>query len=139
MNDKQQLAVMGAEMAEQQQQPMCMAKRIEELEAQVRVMAGLLRDAKPYMDHRGGSGPNGYAQLSREIDAALAGKLPERVAPEGWSLVPDMPTPEMCEAFHKADADWEDGWAFDDSGNRHESPVYQWIAMLNAAPKPEAK
>lgn len=79
MNDKQQLAAMGAEMAEQQQQPMCMAKRIEELEAQVRVMAGLLRDAKPYMDHRGWAGPNGYAQLSREIDSALAGKLPEPV------------------------------------------------------------
>ena len=33
MNDKQQLAAMGAEMADRQQ-PMCMAKRIEELEAQ---------------------------------------------------------------------------------------------------------
>lgn len=78
MNDKIQLAAMGEHMAEQQQQPMCMAKRIEELEAQVRVMAGLLREARPYMDHRGGAGPKGYAQLSREIDAALAGKLPEQ-------------------------------------------------------------
>lgn len=89
MNDKQQLAAMGEHMAEQvvqvvqetQAQPLCMAKRIEELEAQVRVMAGLLREAKPYMDHRGGAGPKGYAQLSREIDAALTGKLPE---PEGF-------------------------------------------------------
>ena len=50
MNDKQQLAAMGAEMAEQQQQPLCMAKRIEELEAQARVMAGLLREATSWMD-----------------------------------------------------------------------------------------
>lgn len=138
MNDKKQLAAMGAEMEEKQQQPMCMAKRIEELEAQVRGTADLLREAKPYMDHRGGgAGIKRYSKLLREIDAALAGKMPTPVVPEGWSLVPDMPTPEMCAAFHKADADWEDGWAFDDNGNRHESPVYQWIAMLNAAPSPD--
>ena len=35
MNDKQQLAAMGEHLAEQPQ-PLCMAKRIEELEAQVR-------------------------------------------------------------------------------------------------------
>ena len=76
MNDKQQLAAIGAEMAEQQQQPMCMAKRIEELEAQVRVMAGLLREARPYMDHRGGAGVKGYTKLTRDIDVALASKMP---------------------------------------------------------------
>ena len=75
MNDKQQLAAMGEHLSEQL--PMCMAKRIEELEAQVRGTADLLREAKPYMDHRGGgAGPKGYTQLSREIDDALAGKLP---------------------------------------------------------------
>ena len=76
MNDKIQLAAMGAEMAEQQQQPLCMAKRIEELEGQVRGMTGLLRDAKPYMDHGNGAGVKGYIQISKKIDAALAGKLP---------------------------------------------------------------
>lgn len=44
MNDKQQLAAMGEHLAEQQ--PLCMAKRIEELEAQVRVMAELLQKAR---------------------------------------------------------------------------------------------
>ena len=78
MNDKQQLAAMGEHMAEQAAQPMCMAKRIEELEAQVRVMAGLLREARPYMDHRGGAGVKGYTKLTRDIDVALAGKLPEQ-------------------------------------------------------------
>ena len=38
MNDRQQLAAMGEHLAEQQQQPLCMAKRIEELEAQVRAL-----------------------------------------------------------------------------------------------------
>lgn len=55
---------------------------------------------------------------------------------EGWQLVPRIPTDVMKKAFHQADSDWEDGYAFDDQGNRHDSPVYQWIAMLNAAPKP---
>ncbi|QDB73843.1 hypothetical protein KE335_gp12 [Aeromonas phage 2_D05] len=96
MNDKQQLAAMGEHMAEQS---MCMAKRIEALEAQVRALT----------------------------------------LPEGWQLVPHMPTPDMCAAFHRADSDWEDGWAFDGNGNRHHSPVYQWVAMLAAAPRPEAK
>ena len=44
MNDKIQLAAMGEHLAEQQ--PMCMAKRIEELEAQVRVMAELLLELR---------------------------------------------------------------------------------------------
>ena len=74
MNDKKQLAAMGAHLADQQ--PLCMAKRIEELETQVLVMAGLLREAKPYMDHGNGAGVKGYIQISKKIDAALAGKLP---------------------------------------------------------------
>lgn len=77
MNDKQQLAAMGEHIAEQEGQPMCMAKLVEELEAQVRglksanlswqaeyedvgskcyemeekvrVMADLLRDARRYV------------------------------------------------------------------------------------------
>lgn len=138
MNDKIQLAAMGAEMAEQQQQPPCMAKRIEELEGQVRVMGGALNELREFADANTWDDDERGALLA-SIDAAMAGKMPDPVVPEGWSLVPDMPTPEMCAAFHKADADWEDGWAFDDNGNRHESPVYQWIAMLNAAPKQETK
>ena len=81
MVDKQQLAAMGEHMAEQAEQPMCMAKRIEELEAQVRVMAGLLREAQRYVRYR-----LEYTEcdarivmgLICDIDAALAGKLPEQ-------------------------------------------------------------
>ena len=118
MSDKKQLAAMGAlyRLTEEQakglaermpqtgalqvidDEPLCMAKRIEELEAQVLVMAGLLREARPYMDHRGGAGVKGYTQLAKEIDSALAGNLPIQVTPEGWQLVPVVPTEEMCEA-----------------------------------------
>ena len=48
----EQLAAMGEHMSEQAAQPLCMAKRIEELESQVRVMAELLRDAQRYVQYR---------------------------------------------------------------------------------------
>ena len=80
MNDKIQLAAMGEHMAEQAVQPLCMAKRIEGLEDQVRVMAGLLRDLHK---HIGTSIPQTVSEHYRgcdlldRIDAALAGKLPD--------------------------------------------------------------
>lgn len=91
MNDKQQLAAMGEHLAEQQS--LCMEKRIEELESQVRVMVELLREAKPYMDHRGGAGVKGYTKLTKNIDATLAGKLPERPDTE-WTDAASAPTAE---------------------------------------------
>lgn len=210
MSDKQQLADMGEHMSEQAAQPMCMAKRIEELEAQVRVMAWLLREAQPYMDHGNGAGVKGYIQISKKIDAALAGKLPAQhqddaavdrfaiamkakmaaarekgregwddpnacsvefladllvghvgkgnqgnfedianlammlhqrgadpavlagklpVVSEDWQLVPVKPTDKMLEKGNNE-------FAYDcGSGTLYEA----WYAMLNAAPKPEAK
>lgn len=81
MNDKQQLAVMGAEMTEQQQQPLCMAKRIEELEAQVRVMAELLVQASTQLQTVFERDPQNwdFHGLVSRIDGALAGKQPEPV------------------------------------------------------------
>lgn len=83
MNDKQQLAAMGEHMAEQQ--PMCMAKRIEELEAQVRVMAGLLQKARvvisesmPFFNDRSGCYKiEEIRRLPGMIDAALAAPSPD--------------------------------------------------------------
>lgn len=80
MNDKQQLAAMGEHMAEQapQDQPLCMAKRIDELEAQVLVMAVALREARQHIN--GGQGIKhglDFRAMFEQIDAALAGKLPE--------------------------------------------------------------
>ena len=122
MSDKKQLAAMGEHMAEQAAQPMCMAKRIEDLEAQVRVMEELLRDAKPYMDHRGGAGVKGYTQLAKEIDSALAGNLPIQVTSEGWQLVPMEPTERMI-------SESIDAGRFDE-----DDAVFFWASMLAASP-----
>lgn len=92
MNDKQRLAAMGEHMAEQAAQPMCMAKRIEEMEAQVRVMAELLREAKGFVVQVFDSDINYWSDnpLLLNIDAALACKMPDRVnlplamMPEDW-------------------------------------------------------
>lgn len=82
MNDKKQLAAMGEHLAEQQQ-PLRMAKRIEELEGQVLVMAELLRDLH---EHIGTSIPQTVSEhyrgcdLLERIDAALAGNVPDHFA-----------------------------------------------------------
>lgn len=129
MNDKQQLAAMGEHLAEQQQ-PMCMAKRIEELEAQVRVMAGLLRETLTYVD-----GPKWQSLIDDRkahlflgrIDAAISGSLPAPVSPEGWQLVPVEPTKEMSIAGCQVPLN---------KAARHNT-VYR--AMLSASPKPGSK
>ena len=134
MNDKQQLAAMGehlAEQAEQAAQPLCMAKRIEELEAQVEKLTNRLA-------WRNTGSPNGLRRFmtQKQYDAQAPGiqKWYEPIrceAPEGWQLVPVEPTEEMCEAganaplkVRQAEVTWI-------------GVIYR--AMLAAAPKPEAK
>jgi len=138
MNDKKQLAAMGEHIAEQ---PMCMAKRIEELEAQVRVMAELLREAAPMISgygvwiHNEAHRDEDDAESERAFDleeriyAALAGNLPSATVPEGWQLVPVEPTVEISDAGARYD---EENYA---------DPTYGGLyrAMLAAAPKPEAE
>lgn len=128
MNDKQQLAAMGAEMAEQQQ-PMCMAKRIEELEAQVKNLTNRLA-------WRNTGSPNGLRRFmtQKQYDAQTPGvqKWYEPIryeVPEGWQLVPVEPTEEMCEAganaplkVRQAEVTWI-------------GVIYR--AMLAAAPSPD--
>lgn len=128
MNDKKQLAAMGEHLVEQQ--PMCMAKRIEELESHVRVMAGLLRDARKYVTALGKPDDEVSAvqmTVSR-IDALLAGHVPAPAVPEGWQLVPVDPTPEMTSnAVAKAAIKYRC------------QDVYRRVyrAMLAAAPSPD--
>lgn len=98
MNDKEQLAAMGehmAEQAEQQQQPLCMAKRIDELEAHVRVMEGLLREAVSWMDDHPAM-PD-----SSMMHAAMTGKLPSATVPEGCAML-------YVGSGMFAKCDWED-------------------------------
>ncbi|MGE6294226.1 hypothetical protein [Aeromonas media] len=59
-------------------------------------------------------------------------EVPDTAVPEGWQLVPMKPTRAMCEAFHNAHEEWENG----DDWQR-DSPDHQWKAMLAMAPKPE--
>lgn len=159
MSDKKQLAAMGAQyrLTEEQakglaermpqtgalqvidDQPMCMAKRIEELEAQVRVMEELLREAVPMISGYGNSTHNyayrdeDYAESERafdlegRIEVALTGKLPAPSAPEGWQLVPVEPTENMI------------GHGCGASVMVVSEVIKAWAAMLAAAPKPEAK
>ena len=125
MNDKKQLAAMGEHLAEQQ--PMCMAKRIEELEAQVRVMAELLAQASTQLQTVFERDPQhwDFHGLVSRIDAALSGNLPSATVPEGLKLVPVEPTQEMIMA----------------AASEHEGqfylPVSLYKAMLAAATSPD--
>ena len=129
MNDKIQLAAMGEHMAEQAAQPMCMAKRIEELEAQVEKLTNRLA-------WRNTGSPNGlrrfmtHKQYAAQTPGVQKWYEPIRhEVPEGWQLVPVNPTSEMISAGNAA-------LAYDCcSGTADEA----WPAMLAAAPKPEAK
>lgn len=144
MNDKQKLAAMGAQyrLTEEQakalaermpkagvlqildDEPLCMAKRIEELEAQVRVMAELLRDARKYVTALGKPDdevPAVQMTVSR-IDALLAGKMPSpnSVAGVDWSSFP--------------------GWLIDHHEGdtiTEEMLLFALAAMLAAAPSPD--
>ena len=143
MEDRVQGAIDAcARMQEQRDQ---LAFQLKDATSQCAVAADLLRElregAEIHLHNcivcKNELGIANWTSKLERIDAALSGKLPAPAVPEGWQLVPHTPTSEMCAAFHKADSYWEDGWAFDDNGNRHNSPVYQWVAMLAAAPKPE--
>lgn len=152
MSDKKQLAAMGAlyRLTEEQakglaermpktgalqvidDEPLCMAKRIEELEAQVRAMAELLRDARKYVTALGKPDDEVSAvqmTVSR-IDALLAGQVPAPAAPEGWHLAPASPTQEMVECGLMA-AVYEG-----DSASCILASAYR--AMLASAPSPDS-
>ena len=148
MNDKQKLAAMGAQyrLTEEQakalpermpkagvlqildDEPLCMAKRIEELEAQVRVMAELLRDARKYVTALGKPDDEVSAvqmTVSR-IDALLAGQVPAPASPEGWQLVPVEPTERMI-------SESIDAGRFDE-----DDAVFFWASMIAAAQSPDS-
>ncbi|MGL4756448.1 MAG: hypothetical protein ACRCXB_29180 [Aeromonadaceae bacterium] len=124
MNDKQQLAAMGEHMTEQ---PMCMAKRIEELESKYKAAMEVVRDLVELPYSTGGLMER--LEVRERARDLLAGQLPAPVVPEGWQLVPVNPTSEMISAGNAA-------LAYDCcSGTADEA----WPAMLSAAPKPEVK
>ncbi|MEG6000112.1 hypothetical protein [Enterobacter ludwigii] len=58
-------------------------------------------------------------------------QLNSPVIQDGWVMVPVEPTPDMREAYHQAQAEYEDSYGL-------WSPDHQWQAMLAAAPQQEA-
>lgn len=104
-----------------EQQPLCMARRIEELEGMLREVLALVDGPKwqAMIDER-----KAHILLGR-IDDVLSGKLPAPVAPEGWQLVPVELTKEM-------------DLAADPYAEGKLSHGFMWSDMLAAAPKPDA-
>lgn len=156
MNDKIQLAAMGAETADRQQ-PMCMAKRIEELEAQVRVMAELLREAQRYVQYR-----LDYTEcdarivmgLIYDIESALAGQVPEPFYymrdNHTFKRLSDDADTAITEIEAELDAGWTSGMlcskrrGFSSLHTNFRRPREEFIsdcrdALLAATTKPEVK
>ena len=123
MNDKKQLAAMGEHLAEQQ--PLCMAKRIEELEAQLEKLTNRLA-------WRNTGSPNGLRRFMthKQYKAQAPGikKWYEPIryeVPEGWQLVPVEPTENMI------------GHGCGASVMVVSEVIKAWAAMLAAAPSPD--
>lgn len=73
----------------------------------------------------GGWSVQEYVELERYQEAMISNSP---ATPDGWVMVPVEPTPEMRDAYHNAQEEYEsvDGlW----------SPDHQWKAMIAAAPK----
>ena len=152
MSDKQQLAVMGAQyrlteeqakgLAERMPQtgalqviddePMCMARRIEELEAQLAeksIKVERLREMNLIAMKRVDG------MLDRDLELSRLQSLMS----EGWQLVPVEPTPEMILAGVAAQAEKLKRYAL--GGSLH--PIDHGMpdayrAMLAAAPSPDS-
>ena len=162
MNDKIQLAAMGEHMADQAEQPMCMAKRIEDLEAQVRVMAELLRDlregAEIHLHNctvcKNADGITNWTSKLERIDAALAGKQPEPVYYMRDNHTFKRLSNDVDTAITEIEAELDAGWTsgmlcskrkgFSSLHVNYRRPREEFIsdcrdAMLAAAPSPEAK
>ncbi len=125
MNDKQQLAAMGEHMAEQAAQPMCMAKRIEELEEQLERLTNRLA-------WRNTGSPNGllrfmtHKQYAAQTPGVQKWYEPIRhETPEGWQLVPVEPTENMI------------GHGCGASVMVVSEVIKAWAAMLATAPSPD--
>ena len=117
MNDKKQLAAMGEHLAEQQ--PMCMAKRIEELEAQLaekNIKIERLREMKRIAMKR----------VDRMLDRDLELSRLQSLMQEGWQLVPVVPTESMI------------GHGCGASVMVVSEVVRAYGAMLAAAPSPDS-
>lgn len=111
MNDKIQLAAMGAE------QPVCLQKRVEQLEA-------LLREASDMM----GNQPRGFSGMMRRINEALDGAPTTRPAVASLTR---YTLGGMCDSFGQ-----DCGAEMEEDADGEYVLLDDVIAMLAAAPKP---
>lgn len=158
MNDKQQLADMGENIAEQAAQPMCMAKRIEELaERPERAERALTRAGYTLVDGaQEWKPPIGQSAsplldridlltfLLRELRDGVEGEwcfpdnLDERI---DAALAGNLPGPAAPEGWQLVPVQLTDDMR--DAGNvytlNRSSLIILWRAMLAAAPNPWSK
>lgn len=116
MNDKIQLAAMGEHMAEQAAQPLCMAKRIEELEVQLAeksIKVERLREMNLIAMKRVDG------MLVRDLELSRLQSLMQ----EGWKLAPVEPTESMI------------GHGCGASVMVVSEVIKAWAAMLSASPE----
>lgn len=167
MNDKQQLAAMGAQyrlteeqakgLAERMPQtgalqviddePLCMAKRIEELEAQVRVMAGLLRDlregAEIHLHNctacKNEQGIANWTSKLERIDASLVGKLPEPAVSDATVALSDIASLQRYALGGYCDDFGQDCGAEMEQDDEGEYILLAEALMPSATPNQEAK
>lgn len=154
MNDKQQLAAMGEHLAVQQ--PLCMAKRIEELEAQARVMAELLAQASTQLQTVFERDPQywDFHGLVSSIDALLAAHAPEPIYYMRDNHTFKRLSDDVDTAIKEIETELDDGWSsgmlcskrggFSSLHANSRRPREEFLsdcrdALLAAAPKPEAK
>lgn len=112
-------------------EPLCMARRIEELEAQLAeksIKVERLREMNLIAMKRVDG------MLDRDLELSRLQSLMS----EGWQLVPVEPTDAMYDAGKSAGAG-EVCKKWDGNGYEFGSPSPIYDAMLAAAPKPEAK
>ena len=125
MNDKRQLAAMGEHLAEQQQ-PMCLQKRAEQLEA-------LLREAREMMDNQ----PRGFSGMMRRIDDALDGRQVVQCEPFAWSYewasCVTTDGPQNFKAVIEREAPPQ--WAIDEGQARKIAPLYTVTTTHQSAPE----
>lgn len=124
MSDKQQLAAMGEHMAEQAAQPLCMAKRIEELESKCKSAMEVVRDLVELPYSTGGLMER--LEVRERARDLLAGHAPAPALPEGWQLVPVEPTENMI------------GHGCGASVMVVSEVIKAWSAMIAAAPSPDS-
>ena len=135
MNDKQQLAAMGAEMAEQQQQPMFMAKRIEELESKYKAAMDVVRDLVELPYSTGGLMER--IEVRERARDLLAGQVQEPTVPDALVALSDIASLQRYTLGGHCDSFGQDCGAEMEHDDEGEYILLSEAMMLAASPSPD--